>query len=319
MTRYTQSARRTSIAILALSASAGAMAQPAPAKPASPPPAPAKAPAQPRMKVPSAQEIQDKYIEVTGGKARYEAVKVRVVKGQLDMPTAGLKATLQVYQAPGNKFRQILEAPGLGKDDKHKSEIGKVEQGSDGKIVWELTEQYVRILVGEERENMLRTTNIRSELELSQMYPMMDSVLGDKIGEHETYKLILVTFDGSPVNRFYDRESGLLLRETRTVKNPQSGDIVTQADFDDYRDVSGLKTSFVTHQRPLSPPELVKAEQVISINSLEYPETVDPKIFELPDSVKDAVAKMNGDVPATALPGASPTTDKPPLSPGQKP
>ena len=66
----------------------------------------------------------------------------------------------------------------------------------------------------------------------------------EKIGDHDTY-VTARTLDDSKIERlFFDQQTGLLLRKvliTSTLLAP----IPEQIDFDDYREVDGVKLPFV--------------------------------------------------------------------------
>ena len=47
----------------------------------------------------------DKYVEATGGKAAYEAIKSRIVKAEATMPGGGMTGKMEVYAAYPDKFR----------------------------------------------------------------------------------------------------------------------------------------------------------------------------------------------------------------------
>jgi hypothetical protein len=47
---------------------------------------------------------------------------------------------------------------------------------------------------------------------------------------------------------YFDKQSGLLVREVRYGKSP-IGRVPTQIDYGDYRDVSGIKMPFAGHSR----------------------------------------------------------------------
>ena len=68
--------------------------------------------------------LMDKYVEVTGGKAAYEAIKNRALKGQQVLPDGEI-GRFESYWVYPDKFRSMVEVP-----------LGTLERGSDGKTVW---------------------------------------------------------------------------------------------------------------------------------------------------------------------------------------
>src|SRR5262249_36051553 len=76
--------------------------------------------------LPKAEEVLDKYVEATGGKAAYEKIKNQVLHGTVELGGA-VKGPMVSYHAPPNKMYVEIELQGLG----------KIEQGTDGKVAWE--------------------------------------------------------------------------------------------------------------------------------------------------------------------------------------
>ena len=65
--------------------------------------------------LPKGEEILDKYLEATGGKAAHEKCKNRVEKGTLEIVGTDVKGELIVYTATPNKMRSVIKLPGFGK------------------------------------------------------------------------------------------------------------------------------------------------------------------------------------------------------------
>jgi hypothetical protein len=66
----------------------------------------------------------------------------------------------------------------------------------------------------------------------------------EKIGEHATYVVSGTSPEGTSEDFFFDMQSGLLLRrhiEERTI----FGGFKIRADFEDYREISGVKIPFM--------------------------------------------------------------------------
>jgi len=74
--------------------------------------------------LPKAENILDKYIEVTGGKAAYQKHHSEIQKGSFELAAMGLKGSLVSYRAEPNKSLTEID---LGS-------IGKMRDGSDGTV-----------------------------------------------------------------------------------------------------------------------------------------------------------------------------------------
>ena len=85
-------------------------------------------------------------------------------------------------------------------------------------------------------------------LDLRRLYAKLTVNGKEKIGDRDTYVVEATVPEGSePTKMYFDTESGLLLR---VVKQNHGADGVTQfrEDFEDYRDVDGIKVPFTSHQ-----------------------------------------------------------------------
>src|SRR6266581_5917096 len=104
--------------------------------------------------LPKAEAILDKYIEVTGGKAAYEKKRTEVSSAVMEFVGKGVKANMTSYHAEPNRSYMVVEIEG----------IGKMEEGSDGSVVWERSAMKgPRVKTGEERAVSLRAANIHHD------------------------------------------------------------------------------------------------------------------------------------------------------------
>jgi hypothetical protein len=78
---------------------------------------------------------------------------------------------------------------------------------------------------------------------LKEQYKSVRVTSGEKIGDRPTYVLIATTPNNETERLYFDVETGLLVRRvafTQTI----IGVIPDQIDFEDYRDVDGIKLPF---------------------------------------------------------------------------
>ena len=105
--------------------------------------------------LPTGEAILDKYIAVTGGKAAYEKIRTQITSAVMDFTGKGVKANMTMYHAEPVKSYSVVEIEG----------IGKMEEGTDGSIVWERSAlKGPRIKTGEERAVSLRAANIQHDV-----------------------------------------------------------------------------------------------------------------------------------------------------------
>lgn len=253
------------LAALAAAPFAAAQQAPAPAAPAAP-----TAPAD-TANLPSGEQVLEKYIEATGGRAAYEKLHNRVSTGSFEMPAAGINASMNIVQAEPNKARVTMDIPG----------VGKVEQGSDGETVWEKSDiQGVRILEGPERDTMLRQLTFNGELNWKTLYKSAETVGVEQVDGKPAYKVKLVAArDDSVIHNFYDQASGLLVRMDMVAKT-QVGDLPVNITMSDYAEVDGIKVPMLARQK------LGNMEQTIKTESVKHNTDLPADAFALPPEVK---------------------------------
>src|SRR5439155_2648547 len=78
-----------------------------------------------------------------------------------------------------------------------------------------------------------------------------------------------------PVNLYFDNKSGLLVRLVRWNATPV-GPVPTEINYDDYRDVAGVKMPFTWTVSQ------TYMQMTIKLNAIQPNVTIDPKIFNKP-------------------------------------
>ena len=184
----------------------------------------------PRPTPTPAEEIINKYIAAIGGQANIDKVQSRTSKLAASNGP-GTPINLEVYQAPPNKFymRTTLEQ-------------GVFERGFDGQVGWEKSPRGVRQLNSVEAWRMQNSINLFGNLNFKQ-YTRLRTVGRDKVGDRDAYVILANRSDTDVERLFFDVETGLLLRRI-TYLRTMLAVIPEQFDFEDYRDVDGVKLPF---------------------------------------------------------------------------
>jgi hypothetical protein len=71
------------------------------------------------------------------------------------------------------------------------------------------------------------------------------------VGERDAFQ-VMVRADGQRVQLFFDAQTGLLIRR-RDMSNTVVGSFPEQIDYEDYRDVDGVKLPFTIRYSPPDP------------------------------------------------------------------
>ncbi|HEY6046953.1 MAG TPA: c-type cytochrome [Pyrinomonadaceae bacterium] len=198
---------------------------PAATSPQSPRPTPSPTPS-----LPSADEILNKYTAAIGGQAAVDKLKSRVVKGTLTQAN-GTAIPFEQYQVAPNKFYTLAT---VGQ--------GTVERGFNGTVGWEKTARGLREVTGEELAQLLALSSIYRHIRLKEQFKSM-RVRSGELGGRPVYILIGTTSKDDSERLYFDAETGLLLRRMSFMQT-MIGAIPDQIDFEDYRDVDGMKFPF---------------------------------------------------------------------------
>ena len=219
----------TILLTIILALSAAAFGQKSPVKSVETKPTPAK--------MPTVQQILEKYEQAIGGKAANEKIKSRYLKGVLELMPMGIKGVFEVYSAAPNKSYNKTSLAG----------IGDIIEGFDGQTAWSINPlQGNREKEGEELVQTKLTYDFYREINLAKLYPKMELKGTEKVADKDAY-IIVGTPVGSPSETFYfDVKTGLLVRQDVTTVSPE-GNIPIKAFFEDVRDVDGVKVPFKIH------------------------------------------------------------------------
>lgn len=207
-------------------------ATPAPGQPAATP-TPTPAP-------PTGDQILAKYIEGLGGQAAIDKMKTLVMKGTY----AGFNGTALPYEvdmAAPDKFYINVTA-----------QQGTVERGFDGNAGWEKSPRGVNELMNPVLDDLKSTFLFYRNIKLKEQFTRLRGGRKDKIGDRDVIVVNGTTADNHREQLFFDAETGLLRRRISYLETP-IGVIPNQIDFEDYRDVDGVKVPFTVKVSSVEP------------------------------------------------------------------
>jgi zinc protease len=198
---------------------------------------PADKPA-PAAALPTVEQIIEKSLQASGGKAAHEKLNSRVAKGQFDIPSMGAGGPFESYAKAPNKVKTVITIDGFG----------VVEQGYDGTVGYSSDPQSgFREMTGEELITTKRDADFYSNLKMKEYYPKMTLRGKEKVGDREAYVIDAVPTEGSPEVFFFDVQSGLLVANETMRETPQ-GKMKVKVYMEDYREVDGIKMPFTIRQ-----------------------------------------------------------------------
>jgi zinc protease len=225
--------------------------------------------------LPKGETILDKYVEATGGKAAYAKVKSDVSTGEMTLGAMGLKGKLTSYsQAPDKRLMEItIEG------------IGKLSEGSNGEVAWSHSAmQGPRLKEGEEKAEALLQGKHGADAQWRDLYTSAQTTALETVDGKECYKVVLTPKSGKPQTRWYDKNSGLLIKMAMTSKSPM-GEIAVESLLSDYKKEGDL---LLPHKVVT---KLAGQEMGMTIDKIEQNVEIPKEKFEPPAEVKALMNK----------------------------
>ena len=188
-------------------------------------------------------EIIEKNIAATGGRAALEKVASRVTTGTITVSTPGgdITGSIEVYNKAPNKARTLIQI------DASQFNLGKIVQdqrfnGTAGYAIDSLNGN--REMTGDQVELAKASTFPTPLLRYKERGIKIELAGREKVGERDAYVLRIAPPAGPPARMFIDADTYLVVKTVVTVNAPQVGDVEQTQLVSDYRDVNGVKVPF---------------------------------------------------------------------------
>jgi outer membrane lipoprotein-sorting protein len=189
------------------------------------------APAASAAAAPTADQLIEKYVAAIGGAEALHKVSSRVSKGNITF--SGHESPIEVFAKAPDKRMSVTHAP-----------TGDSITAFDGQGGWlGNAGRPARDMSGQEADAARLDADFYFATHLKEIFTGFRVGRPDKIGDHPAYTLICQRQGQPPVRLYFDRSSGLLLRQVRYSETPV-GRNPTQIDYADYREVDGVKAPF---------------------------------------------------------------------------
>ena len=239
--------------------------EPAPAAQPTPQPGAATAANAPRPEQPSVQAVFDKYVAAVGGREAAAKSQTMTLKGTREA-SQGRSWPFEATMKGADKFLMVVQVP----------QQGAVSQAFSGAAGWAANQRGPRALTPRELSEARRAAETLGVVKFTPAQTMR--VAGRrKVGERDALVVVDRPSEGVQRRYFFDAQTGLLLRIT-TLTDAILNQLPEQIDFEDYRDVDGVKIPF-----------LVRVSNIDTFNSYTRAITevrrgvpVEDKIFDMP-------------------------------------
>jgi photosynthetic reaction center cytochrome c subunit len=189
-----------------------------------------------RVPLPTADQVIAKYLAAVGGQAALEKQKTRVLTG-VQVTSEGTSIPFEMYQAGPDKIAAVLKAPGGGG-------MSTVFNGTTG---YSLSPRGASEITGDQLEILKRTASLYAPAHIAELYPKIRIAGRDKIGDRPVIVAISPISEHVQTRLYFDAENGLLLRVLNLIDTPIAR-IPQQTDYEDYREVDGVKVPFTVKQ-----------------------------------------------------------------------
>lgn len=222
--------------------------------------------------LPSAQNVLDRFVHVTGGRDAWLRHKSITIHGRYQVPARNLEVGTVSY-TKGGKVLQIARLA-----------AGNSLSGYDGHTAWDLdADGKVSIHEGDEVKSIARDADMYYHLHVMDYFHTMEVIDVQEFNGHPCYHLKGVNNWGKVNEQFYDRQSGLLIGYAFNTAW-RGGNGAATATFEDYRDFGGVLMAAKTITRDGN------SLSVFSITLISY-DDVDDSIFALPQPVRERLLR----------------------------
>jgi zinc protease len=230
-----------------------------PARGQAPPQSPSAAP------LPSVDRILDHYLDAVGGRGAWLKLTSRVTMGTIDVPAQNLSGTIELREKAPDRILSEIRISGI-----------LFRQGFDGTVGWTDDPQNgLREQNGAELSEARRDADFYHPLDMKKLYTRLAVVGPDKVDDQDTYEVEADVPEGAPDEIYFSVATGLPVRVVSHRHGPQ-GIVDFREDFDDYREVDGIKRPFRIQEST--------GDQVVTITVTEVRHNVllDDSVFTKP-------------------------------------
>lgn len=216
--------------------------------------------------LPGVDEILNRYVQALGGAPAFRRVTSRVAKGSR-IGADGVLVPEDVYQKAPNKILTVTTYPDVA-----------FSTGFNGIAGWGLSSKDgIRELPGPVLAQLKVDSEFYKEIITKEIYRKLTVIANSRIGDREVNVIEATPVSGSPEKLYFDVQTGLLLR--RYVESETFlGGFPLQTDYEDYREVDGIKQPFLIHW---SMPGRIWGRKIVEI---KHNVTVDDGKFDLPSA-----------------------------------
>lgn len=225
--------------------------------------------------LPKAETILDKSLEAAGGKAAFEKIKSRHTVATIEMPSMGLKGTVEAWQAPPAKSYSKSTLPGMG----------EIIECTDGEIAWQMSAMMGPALKeGEEKAMALRLAKFNAEANWRETYKSAETVGVEDVNGRPCYKLKMIPHVGREETQYIDKETYLPAKAVMVFVTAM-GEIPVESYPSDYKKVGDITVPHSVKQ------SMAGQEVILTIEQFNANVDIPKDRFDPTDEIKALLKK----------------------------
>ena len=179
--------------------------------------------------LPSAGDVIEKYIQAVGGAAAIQNVSSRVESGTVSFGV-GPDFPVEILSKSPSRQAMIVHLP-----------AGDSSAVFDGQNGWSRSPSGpVRDMPPSDVEGAKLDADLQFPIDVKKNFQELKVIRTERISEHDAILLFATNSSGPPLELYFDRQSGLLLRQLRFAPSPL-GLNPTQIDYGDYKTFDGVQ------------------------------------------------------------------------------
>jgi len=221
-------------------------------------------------------EIVEKYLTATGGRAALAKLTSRVVTGTISLstPAGELSGVIEVYNKGPLKQRTLvkIDASALG--------IGQIVQdqrfnGTTGYTIDSINGN--RDMTGDQLETVRANTFPSPLLNYKENGTKIELAGREKVGDKDAFVLRMSPKTGPAGSLFIDADTYLIVKTVATIDAPPVGTIEQTLSLSDYRDVDGVKVPYKIRSTNQF------QDVSITVTKVEQNSPIDDQMFSKPE------------------------------------
>jgi hypothetical protein len=183
--------------------------------------------------MPTVEQVLNKYVEAVGGRAAAAKLQSTVLKGTMEQ-SQGRNPSIEINIKEPDKYLIVVTT----------KRQGIIYQATNGATGWVKTDRGQEALSASDLAQLKQAAKLYNIIKVAEPYTGMTVAGKEKIGEREAYVVERGETGGRKEKLFFDVETGFLLRRV-VLTNSVLFPIPEQTDFEDYREVDGVKLPFL--------------------------------------------------------------------------